>query len=153
MKNILSTDVSDILQPSIEDSKFKNLIFDCDKKIEEEKERKKRIKESWEDEDELKFIFIRDVNKFVNPNNIKNVVHDLHDIIHLDGTPIMEKIYSYSYGMLFYNFKTWFTYYGRSLYRTKFGWFVKSNKWSTIYRSTGLFDALKYMYKYRKYNN
>ena len=91
--------------------------------------------------------------KLKNYCNATENYFELCDIIHLDGTPIIGEKKSYSYGMLFYNFKTWFTYYGRSLYRTKFGWFVKSNKWSTIYRSTGLFDALKYMYKYRKYNN
>lgn len=150
MKNIFSKKGIDYSQLPPESLKFAKIK----PYPETDEERRNRIiKEYKEGEGKLAFVFINDIDQFMNPLNVEDLTHTLNDIIHLDGTPIMKKIYSYSYGMLFYNFKTWFTYYGRSLYRTKFGWFVKSNKWSTIYRSTGLFDALKYMYKYRKYNN
>jgi len=76
------------------------------------------------------------------------------NFVNLDGTPIINENYYFSYHMLFYNFKPWFNHWGRSLYRTKFGWFVTTNKWGgTVYRATGLLDALKDMYKYRKKNN
>jgi len=100
---------------------------------------------------EFKFKIRNENDKLLDFLEEEKFHHSPNEIIHLDGTPIIPEGGQYSYTKLFYNFKPWFKWYHKYLYRTAFGWIIvqlwggKERKIFALYRATGLFDAIKNM--------
>ena len=100
---------------------------------------------------EFKFKIKSENDKLIDSLEQDNFFRKSNEIIHLDGTPIIPEGGTYSPTKLFYNFKPWFKWYHKYLYRTAFGWIIvvlwggNERRVFCLYRAKGLFDAIKYM--------